>query len=149
MWSNLSHADWRHIKIGYMCDIKKDIAFGYLKGEINQAGLEMLKNLKVGEWELSSLIETEDSQVTGIKTIQKECKLSDGVVTIIIEPFPGNYRLGGRCGAGITAKVYIRKGGEFIFQRLFEDPCKGPDENSLSKIGYSAKNKSIFTEPYR
>ncbi|WAJ39528.1 hypothetical protein OU800_09955 [Pseudomonas sp. GOM7] len=120
-------ADWFHTLARYECNQAADALLLSYLGAYNEDGEALLAKAGENEWNPWSLLEIQDdtkgTYVTGIKSIERSCKLSDGIYVVIISGQPGNTNILGRCGAQATASVKIIKNNNPIYTGSFESDC--------------------------
>lgn len=147
-------ADWFHTLARYECDQAADTLLISYVGAYNEEGDTLLAKAGENEWNPWKLLEVQDddkgTRVTGIKSIERSCKLSDGVYEVVISGEPGNINILGRCGSQATASVKITKDKNSVYSGSFEGDCHsdapvttkikaGP--NNLLKITTTPKNE--------
>jgi hypothetical protein len=118
-----ANADSFYVAVKFECDkISDSVAVNYL-GAYNERGEAMIKSL--GEMGINpwTLVETDDSRITKMNTVKKECELSDGIYLVEIGPSPGNGNILGRCGGHMSAWVSFHKGNEELVRTDFEGDC--------------------------
>ncbi len=96
-----AHADFFYKLVGYECDEKANAVILTYTGARNGAGKKMMKNKGPQQWDPWSLIVKDKKNRNYIgshKTVNSQCKLSDGIYEITIGPLPGNANLQGMCG---------------------------------------------------
>ncbi|MDH3342294.1 MAG: hypothetical protein OEM07_01065 [Gammaproteobacteria bacterium] len=117
--------------ITYKCDVKKDILL--VTNSILKDGKEIgFKYSDTdGTYSPWDMVTIEDNVITDTSSIKKECKLSSGAYTIVLEPQVFNPRLSdqkldGFCGATIsTAITIVFKNVEIQERKPFEFHCSG------------------------
>lgn len=148
-----AQADYFITLVGYGCNKANDSIVVNYFGAYNEAGDELAKNATENQWELWSLVETNDDGIIGnIKKIEKDCKLSDGDYKVKIQPEPGNMNVNGRCGAQISASFEITKDGITVY-RLggFEGDCHasyGQPVTTSVTYGPNLERPKIEKTPY-
>ncbi|PKN25434.1 MAG: hypothetical protein CVU64_19910 [Deltaproteobacteria bacterium HGW-Deltaproteobacteria-21] len=119
-----AYADFFYKLVGYECDEKADAVILTYKGALNEAGKEMMKNKGTRQWDPWKLIIRDTKKRDWIgshKTVDGQCKLSDGTYEITIGPLPGNDNLQGKCGGFMSAWAEVRRGSEIVLPRhMFE-----------------------------
>ena len=132
-----ANADWCYKFVGYECDPTSNTITITYRGAFNEAGKEMLKNKRPQQWYLGDLIESmkDEDHIGSLKTIKRQCKLSDGTYTITFGPMPGNVNVQGKCGAWITGWVEVWCGSTAILpHRTFETSCEDTETPVVTSI---------------
>jgi len=142
-----AHADSFHMLVGYQCSPVKNQIQVYYKGAYNDAGEEMVAHKTKDEWNPWDLVTIQDdgkrTQIVGIETVNKMCKLRDGVYNVTIRPVPGNYNIQGNCGAFMSAGVRIKRAERTIIDTNFEGSCQVNDLGPvITKVIVSAGSDS-------
>ena len=115
-----AHADFSYKLVGYECDETANAVILTYIGALNEAGKKMMKNKSPQQWDPWSLIVKDKKNRNFIgshKTVNCQCKLSDGVYEITIGPLPGNANLQGMCGGFMSAWAEVRRGSEIVLPR--------------------------------
>ena len=119
-----AHADFFYKLVGYECDEKANAVILTYVGALNEAGKKMMKDKGPQQWDPWSLIVKDKKNRNYIgshKTVNSQCKLSDGIYEITIGPLPGNSNLQGKCGGFMSAWAEVRRGSDIILPRhMFE-----------------------------
>ena len=77
-------------------------------------------------WNLVEINNTERTRIVRTRKITRQCTLSSGTYTIILEPQVFNRDLAGDCGAWISSAFTVRHDNKEIQPRTpFEDHCHG------------------------
>jgi len=113
-----AHADAFFKLVGYQCNSESDLLVLTYDAAANGAGQSMLKAKTEHQWDPWTLIRMrDDDNIESTMTVQRTCKLSDGVYSIELGPVPGNMNIQGHCGAWISAWAEVRRGTRVIYPR--------------------------------
>lgn len=116
--------------IKYACDKQADIAVVTNSVLSGDEGKNFKYSEKLGTYSPWDLVEIDNTakrpRIVKKKKIIKQCELSSGIYTIMLEPKPFGTYLDGRCGASISATITITYDGIDILEpTAFEDYCHG------------------------
>jgi hypothetical protein len=95
-------------------------------GAYNEEGEAMVASKRKTQWDPWKLVTMKDdgNHIASLKTVHRQCHLSDGAYDIAITPSPGNFNIQGRCGAWMTASAVVKKGNRSIHAvQRFENDC--------------------------
>ena len=112
--------------VGYRCDRAKDQLVLTYESAGDGADEVVRASRSQDRWNPGSLIASmKDADHIGtLKSVTKQCRLSDGKYKVTISPVPGNLNVQGRCGAWTTAAVNVFNGSKRILdQYQFEADC--------------------------
>ena len=132
-----ANADWCYKFVGYECDPASNTITITYQGAFNEAGRELLKSKGPRKWYLADLTEyvEEEERIGSLKTMERQCELSDGTCTIWFRPVPGNASAQGKCGAWITGSVEVRRGSTTVLPRhQFETRCDDTEAPVITSI---------------
>jgi len=132
-------ADTWYNLVSYQCDAKNDLLLVQYKGAHNQDGENLVRGKPADSWEPWSLLVMKDSQFIGeLKTVERDCLLSDGTYHVSIGPTPGNMNVGGRCGAFVSAWTEIAHGADTPRHFELEGDCLAIDQPVITEIAVHA-----------
>lgn len=126
LWNSNAFAKDHFPLITYQCDQAKDTIL--VTNKLLKDGEE--KNFKYsdadGTYSPWDLVEIKNNVIVDSKSIRKECKLSSGEYSVILEPQIFNHDLGGFCGANISIAITIlSKNMALLERKAFEFHCSG------------------------
>ena len=105
---------WEQIR--YICDSKQDtVRVDYVRTSEEPA------TGKRDTWNAWSLTISagDDRHITGVKTVQRKCNLSDGSYVVEIKAEPCNYDTQGQNGSMTMANARILRGGRLLVDAHF------------------------------
>ncbi len=152
---SLAHADSFYKLIQYRCDHQANRVVVSYVGAWNEKGEQLVENKGSDSWEPFDLLELSGEQVTKLRHVTRQCRLSDG--TYDIEIRPALYSTGSivsRCAhlMADSAKVKISKQGKTVVSRRLEDPCSykaTPVVTEILVTGGAAEVKDMPGEDFR
>ena len=122
-------ADWFHKLVRYRCDKANNTLIVSYVGAYNKEGEALLAGAGKDDWDPWQLLKMHDgkegSRVMAVKTERRVCQLQNRVYKVAITGEPGNWNLGGRCGANASAMVKIESNGKSVYRGYFEGDCHG------------------------
>lgn len=87
----------------------------------------MLAQKLQDDWSPWELLEYQGYYVKHIKSVYRQCRLSDGLYHIKISGLPGNRNSQGRCGLHASGEVEIRKEDHQLLSTALEGDCLSSD----------------------
>ena len=140
---SLAWADTFHTGVKVTCDTRADsLRISYV-GAYNEAGETLISSLSENGVASDQLVKTDgDSLITQILTKTWKCELSDGTYEIVVGGAPGNMKIGGRCGAHLSAWVEISRGGTKFPHTVFHEDCH-LSKSVITDIRIRAGSKSL------
>ncbi|QDA56490.1 hypothetical protein [Thermomonas aquatica] len=140
---SLAWADTFRTGVKVACNTADDsLRISYV-GAYNEAGEALINSLDQTGVATDDLVRTDgDSLITQILTKAWECKLSDGIYNIVVGGAPGNMKIGGRCGAHLSAWVEISHDGVTFPHTVFHDDCH-LSKTVITEILVRAGSKSM------
>ncbi|GAB3252643.1 hypothetical protein [Chitinimonas naiadis] len=137
--------------VGYKCDRALDelVLSYYLSPDPPKADTG---NPSEGAWDPWSLVTAKDNTHIGdLQTVERQCRLSDGLYQVVVGPEPGNYDKKARCGDWMTAWSKISQGARVISEpRSFETGCQATNGQVVTRLVIKGGNKKpvVKTVPY-
>jgi hypothetical protein len=146
--AHTAYADWFYTMVKYQCDTDADILTVTHYGAYNQLGEMMrLKYLDDDTWAPDALVDIEDdgnrTVVTGVKSVTRRCRLTDGLYRVTVTGSPDNGNILGMCGAHITADLTVTKDNDTIVKQRFEGFCFS-DDDVLHKVVIEPKKAPVL-----
>jgi hypothetical protein len=81
------------------------------------------------------LVMRDDDHIARVKTLHRQCLLSDGAYEIRIWAAPGNFNVQGECGGEVSAGMEIRhRGKRLSYVKSFEPFCHALNEAVLTRV---------------
>jgi hypothetical protein len=134
--------------VTYKCDPEADIVTltnSLINSEEGPSYQYSDENGTYSPWNLVEINRsTEGTHIVRTKKITRQCELSSGEYTILLEPQVFNRDLDGDCGASISSAFTVSHEGRDIQQRMpFEDYCSGnsPVVTRVTVFGKTGKVK--------
>jgi hypothetical protein len=124
--------------VKYQCDTDENVLTVSHYGAYNELGeMMLLKYLDDDTWDPYSLTygdgDGERPRITGVKSITRICRLSDGLYRVTVTGSPDNWDVLGMCGAHITANLTVTKDNATIVNQRFEGYCNN-DNDVLHRV---------------
>lgn len=140
------HADEFYVALQVECSKTGDyVAVNYL-GAYNEEGKAMVQRLGEDGIDPWKLVVIADDHISEMKTLTKQCSLSDGIYIVDIGPLPGNGNIQGRCGAQMSAWMRIHKDDTPLLRTGFEGDCFADYPVTTRVLWRAGAEKAEITE---
>ncbi|MBK6852340.1 MAG: hypothetical protein IPG93_12100 [Burkholderiales bacterium] len=115
--SSQANADAFYKLVGFKCETNVNKLVLTYDAAANSEGEAMMRTQTVSQWDPWSLVRMKDDEnVESLQTIERHCKLNDGIYTVRLGPVPGNWNIQRRCGTWISAWAEVRKGEQIVYR---------------------------------
>ena len=116
-----------HTLVRYQCNKTENfLSISYL-GAADEEGEALLASAGSDDWNTRNLLEINDNvwgTVTGIKSEERSCQLTDNLYHVVVSGNADNWNLSGRCGTHVSAAIHITQNGKSIYKGTFEGHCE-------------------------
>lgn len=121
--------------VGYKCDRAQDelVLSYYLSPDKPKGDADSPSEAAWDPWTLVTA--KDDTHIGDLQTVERQCRLSDGLYQVMVGPEPGNYDKKARCGDWMTAWSKVSQGAKVISAaRSFENACQDPKGQVLTRL---------------